>query len=208
LSKQVLVIGATGRTGLLMVQEALARGFAVTVLARRPEALGELQSRVSVVQGDVLDSAAVSRAVAGKDAVLCALGPGRGSPPTLCSEGTRNLVSAMQAQGVRRLVCITGALIGHPQKRLGWLYRRMRAAQGSALGDRQQQEQLIQGSGLDWTLVRPPRLSEGRVRGLFRAGEDIFIRALAHISRADLAHFMVQQLEDAHFLRRATAIAY
>ncbi|WP_224240697.1 NAD(P)-dependent oxidoreductase [Hyalangium gracile] len=208
MSKQVLVIGATGRTGLLIVEQALARGFAVTVLARRPEVLGELQSRVSVVQGDVLDRAAVSRAVAGKEAVLCALGPGRDSPPTLCSEGTQNLVSAMEAQGVRRLVCITGALIGHPEKCLGWLYREMRMAQGSALQDRQRQEQLIQGSGLDWTLVRPPRLTRGKPQGLWRVGEDISIKAMARISRADLAHFMVQQVEDAHFLRRGVAISY
>ncbi|WP_224372534.1 NAD(P)-dependent oxidoreductase [Hyalangium versicolor] len=208
MSKQVLILGATGRTGLLIVEHALSRGLTVSVLARRPEALGALLSRVSVVQGDVLDSAAVSRAVAGKDAVLCALGPGRDSPPTLCSEGIRNLVSAMQAQRVQRLVCITGVLIGHPQKRLGWLYRRMRSALGNATQDRQLQEQLIRDSGLDWTLVRPPRLTEGRAHGLWRAGEDIFIGALARISRADLAHFMVQQLEDAHFLRRAVTIAY
>jgi uncharacterized protein YbjT (DUF2867 family) len=153
--KQVLVIGATGRTGLLIVEAALARDFVVTVLARRTEALGALRSRFSVVQGDVLDAAAVLQAVTGKDAVLCALGPDQGSPPTLCSEGTRNLMSAMQAQGVRRLVCITGALIGHPQQRLGWLYRRMRARLGTSTQDRQLQERLVQDSGLDWTLVRP-----------------------------------------------------
>src|SRR6185503_9114626 len=106
--KRVLIIGATGPTGLRLVEESLLRGHAVTVLVRRPEALGTLRERVTVVQGDVLDPAAVARAVTGTEAVLCALGPNRDSPSTLCSQGTRLLLSAMEAQGVRRLVCITG----------------------------------------------------------------------------------------------------
>ncbi|WP_395832509.1 NAD(P)-dependent oxidoreductase [Archangium violaceum] len=208
MSKRVLIIGATGRTGHLLAEQALGRGLGVSALVRRPEALGELQSRLSAVQGDVLDPAAVSRAVAGHDAVLCALGPGRGSPPTLCSEGTRNLLSAMEAQGVRRLVCITGALIGHPREHLGWLYRRMRSALGAAIQDRQLQEQLILRSGLDWTLVRPPRLDNGPARGSWRVGEDISLGAMAHINRADLASFMLQQLDNPTLIRRGVAIAY
>jgi putative NADH-flavin reductase len=206
--KRVLIIGATGRTGLRLVEEALARGHGVTVLARRPEALGALRERVTVVQGDVLEPTAVARAVTGTEAVLCALGPHRESPPSLSSQGTRHLLSAMEAQGVRRLVCVTGAMIGHADKRLGWLYRVMRHAFRDLLQDRQLQEQLILGSGLDWTLVRPPRLSNGAPRGIWRAGEDVRIGTLAHISRADLARFMVQQLEDTSFIRRAVAVAY
>lgn len=206
--KRVLIIGATGRTGLRLVEEALAKDLGVTVLARKPEALGALQARVTVVQGNVLDPAAVSRAVSDTEAVLCALGPQRDSPPTLCSQGTRHLLSAMQTHGVRRLVCITGAMIGHPDTRLGWLYRVMRSAFHDTLQDRQVQEQLILRSGLDWTVVRPPRLSNGAPRGIWRAGEDIRIGGLAHISRADLARFMVQQLEDPSFIRRAVAVAY
>ncbi|MDY7231424.1 NAD(P)-dependent oxidoreductase [Hyalangium rubrum] len=208
MSKRVLIIGATGRTGLHLVEQALAQGLSVTALARHPEALGDFQHRVTVVPGDILDPAAVTQAVAGSDAVLCALGPHRDSPSTLCAQGTRNLLRAMESHGVRRLVCITGAMIGHPPKRLGWLYQVMRSSLRDMLQDRLQQEQLILASPLDWTLVRPPRLSEGRPRGIWRAGEDIFIGALAHISRADLAHFLVQQLENPAFIRRAVAVAY
>jgi putative NADH-flavin reductase len=203
-----LIIGATGGTGLRLVEEALARGHGVTVLVRRPEALGAFRERVTVVQGDVLDPAAVARAVTGSEAVLCALGPRHESPPALSSQGTRHLLSAMEAQGVRRLVCITGAMIGHSERRLGWLYRLMRQAFRDIIHDRQLQEQLILGSTLDWTLVRPPRLSNGAARGIWRAGEDVRIGTMAHISRADLARFMVQQLEDASFIRRAVAVAY
>jgi putative NADH-flavin reductase len=204
----VLIIGGTGRTGLRLVEESLARGHVVTALVRRPEALGAFRERVTVVQGDVLDPAAVSRAMTGVEAVLCALGPHRDSPSTLSSQGTRHLLSAMEAQGVRRLVCITGAMIGHPEKRLGWLYRLMRHAFRDTLQDRQFQEQLILGSKLDWTLVRPPRLSNGPARDIWRAGEDVRIGTMAHIGRADLARFMVQQLGDPSFIRRAVTVAY
>jgi putative NADH-flavin reductase len=206
--KRVLIIGATGPTGLRLIEESLLRGHAVTVLARRPEALGALRERVTVVQGDILDPAAVARAVTGMEAVLCALGPNRDSPSTLCSQGTRLLLSAMETHGVRRLVCITGAMIGHPENRLGWLYRLMRHAFRDTIQDRQLQEQLILGSALDWTLVRPPRLSNGPARDIWRAGEDVRIGAMAHIGRADLARFMVQQLEDRSFIRRAVTVAY
>lgn len=206
--KRVLIIGATGPTGLRLVEESLVRGHAVTALVRRPEALGTLRDRVTVVQGDVLDPAPVSLAVTGAEAVLCALGPNRDSPSTLCSQGTSLLLSAMETQGVRRLVCITGALIGHPDNRLGWLYRLMRHAVRDTIQDRQLQEKLILGSTLDWTLVRPPRLSNGPARDIWRAGEDVRIGTMAHIGRADLARFMVQQVEDPSFIRRAVTVAY
>ena len=205
---RVLIIGATGPTGLRLVEESLIRGHAVTVLARRPEALGTLRERVTVVQGDVLEPAVVARAVTGTEAVLCALGPDRDSPSTLCSQGTSLLLSAMETQGVRRLVCITGAMIGHPEKRLGWLYKLLRQAFRDTIHDRQIQEQLILGSALDWTLVRPPRLSNGPARDIWRAGDDVRIGTMAHIGRADLARFMVQQLEDTSFIRRAVTVAY
>lgn len=206
--KRVLIIGATGRTGLRLVEESLVRGHTVTVLARRPEALRTLRERVTVVQGDVLDLAPVTLAVTGAEAVLCALGPHRESPPNLCSQATSLLLSAMEAQGVRRLVCITGAMIGHSEERLGWLYKVMRHAFRDTLEDRQLQEKLILGSALDWTLVRPPRLSNGPARDIWRAGEDVRIGTLAHIGRADLARFMVQQLESPAFIRRAVTVAY
>lgn len=109
---------------------------------------------------------------------------------------------------MRRLVCITGALIGHPREHLGWFYRLLLSAQGAAIQDRRLQEQLILRSGLDWTLVRPPRLDNGPARGSWRAGEDLFIGAMAHINRADLASFMLQQLDDPTYIRRGVAIAY
>jgi len=206
--KRVLIIGATGPTGLRLVEESLIRGHGVTALVRRPEALGTLRDRVTVVQGDVLDPAPVSLAVTGAEAVLCALGPNLDSPSTLCSQGISLLLSAMESQGVRRLVCITGALIGHPDNRLGWLYRLMRHAFRDTIQDRQLQEKLILGSTLDWTLVRPPRLSNGPARDIWRAGEDVRIGTMAHIGRADLARFMVQQVEDPSFIRRAVTVAY
>jgi putative NADH-flavin reductase len=208
MTSRVLVVGATGRTGLHLVRQALARGFEVTALARGPGALQVASQRLSIVRGDVLDPASLSRAALGQDAVLCALGPVKGAPPALCSDGTRHLLQAMEAQRVRRLVCVTGAMIGHRRDRLGWMYRLLLAVMPrAALADRQLQEKLVRGSNVDWTIVRPPRLTDGAARGTWRAGEDIPIGSLAHLSRADLADFMLRELETPAHVRQAVAVA-
>jgi putative NADH-flavin reductase len=152
----------------------------------------------------------VERAVAAQEAVLCALGTTKSTDAQACSRGTRNIVEAMKRCEVRRLVCVTGAMIGHPRERLGWLYRLLlglmpRSAR-ALIEDRREQERIVQQSGLDWTLVRPPLLTDRPGRGRWQAGEDLRIGAFAHISRADLAAFMLGQLGEERFLRRGVTI--
>jgi len=136
----VIVFGATGRTGKLVVQEALARGHQITAFARNPQALESARPNLLIVQGDILDSGSVARAVAGQAAVLCALGAPAHRPGTAVSEGTRNIVAAMKSSGVRRLVCLSaagvvgddaGLLIGRPfdPRAVGFL-KLMRVDQG------------------------------------------------------------------------------
>lgn len=204
---RILIVGASGRTGRHLVRLALSKGLGVTTLARiglEGEAPG-----VAVARGDVLDPSSLDAAVRGQDAVLCTLGPGEGSPPALCSDGTRNLVAAMKAHDVSRLVAVTGAMIGHPTEGLGWLYRALRSmVPESALADRRLQELQITTSGLDWTIVRPPRLTDGEPRGAWRSGEAIHLGAMASIARADLADFMLRAAGDRSLVRRAVSIAY
>lgn len=205
----VLIVGASGRTGRLLVEGARARGHVVTALVRHGASPGLFPPDVVRAEGNVLDAPSLRAAVRGQDAVLCALGPVSSSPPTLCSAGTRYLVEAMEVEGVLRLVIITGALIGHPIEGLGWLYRALRAAgPAAAMEDRHQQEAVVQASALDWTLVRPPRLTDAPPRGRWRAGEAIHLGALAHVARGDLADFMVRQVEDRSLVRRAVSVAY
>lgn len=189
---RVLVVGAHHGVGAHVVRIASARGFDVTAF-----------------DGDVLDVASVAQAITGKDAVVSTLGPRRGSPPDLCARGTRILVDAMNAQGVRRIVQVTGAMIGHPHAHLGRLYRFLAArVPPEAMRDRRAQERIVVESDLDWTIVRPTRLTNGRPRGVWRDGEDDRVGALARISRADVADAIMRALARPATIRRAWTLQY
>lgn len=203
---KILVIGATGKTGLQIVERALAVGHDVTAFARHAVAMADLEG-LTKRTGDVLDADAVDAAVRGHDAVLVSIGPVDGSPPDLCARATMNVVAAMRRHGVRRLVCMTGALIGHPAEHLGWMYRFMRAmTPARVLDDRRAQERIVRESGLDWTLVRPTRLTDEPSREL-HVGEDVDIGAFAHVARSEVARFMVDQIGREELVGHAVAMA-
>ena len=166
---------------------------------------------VTLVEGDALDADAVARAVSGQEAVISTLGPRGASPRDLCSRAARILAGAMMTRGVRRLVMVTGAMVGHPPARLGLFYRLMLAfpprALRELLEDRRFSERIIRQSDLEWTLVHPPRLAHGPARGRFKAGEDLRLSSFARIPRADLARFLVGEAEQGVWKRRAVAVA-
>lgn len=189
---RVLVIGAHHGVGAHVVRLARERNMTPTSF-----------------EGDVLDADAVARAVAGVDAVISTLGPRKGSAADLCSRGTRNVVTAMKANGVRRLVQVTGAMIGHPKDKLGLVYGMIAAmVPEEQLRDRRLQEQIVTDSGLDWTLVRPTRLTDDPPRGRWRDADDARIGAFAKIARADVADAIVRAVQSADAVGRAWTLQY
>lgn len=207
---RVLVFGATGGTGRQLVRQALRRGHAVIAFARRPDAVPDRDARLTIVQGDVLDPRAVDQAVAGADAVLSALGTPPWSPGRVLSGGTQNIVVAMQRRRVYRLVCQTSLGIGDSKGELGWPYNYILIPLllRRAFAEKERQERQVQESGLDWILVRPGTLTNGRATGRIWAwlpGEPH--PKLPVISRADVAGFMLDQLASATYLRKAVGIA-
>jgi uncharacterized protein YbjT (DUF2867 family) len=194
LDPSVLVVGASGKTGRLVVDALLARGRRVRAFARHASLLAsrELLERFD---GDVLEEAAVTAAMRGVTQVISILGPSQGSAVDLCARGTRNVIAAMRAQGAKRLVCVTGAMIGLPHDRLGLVYRLIEShVPAEALADRRLQEELVQKSGLDWTLIRPTRLTDPAESGVLRSGEFV-VGAMAHVPRGDVARFAVDALD-------------
>jgi putative NADH-flavin reductase len=206
---KLLIFGATGRTGLCLVQQALAQGHTVTAFARNPKRMRIQAERLSVLQGDVRDAGCVHRAVAGHDAVLCALGVGPWGG-TVLSRGTRNIVNAMQAHAVRRLVCETSFGVAESRRRASILSRVYIALFiYFTYADKARQEKIIRETGLDWTIVRPAIwLTNGRRRGRYQTGADMKQDLGDFISRADVAEFMLQQLTDGAYQRQAVAICY
>lgn len=208
----ILIIGATGGTGHELTIQALAQGHSVTAFARNPAKVTLTHERLVVVKGNVLDYGTVERAVKGKDAVVSALGHKRWFVPSkIFSEGTRNIIRAMEQHGVRRFVCETSLGVGDSVGRLGLYYTLfvIPVIVFFYFRDKGRQERLIRKSNLDWIIVRPGQLTNGPKRGSYRHGDNIgnFITTVS-ISRADVADFMLEQLTDDTYLRKSPGVAY
>src|SRR5437016_6797171 len=208
---KVVIFGATGQTGRLMTERAVAHGHAVTVFARDPGSLSAPGGSVRVVRGDVLDAASVDHAVADQEAVLVALGTAtrRGSPQVL-PQGIRHILDAMERHRVQRMVVLSaaGALRERPGSFIGTIglavariflpgvYREHRAM----LED-------LRTRSLDWIAVRPVILTNGTWTGRYRVVTEGIPRGGYRISRADVADFMIRQLTGDEFVRKMPAIA-
>lgn len=208
---RVLIVGATGGTGRQLVARALELGFTVTALVRNPSRLPADHPRLTVARGDVLDATAVEAAMRGQEAVLSALGHKRYFYPTrILSEGTSNILRAMETHRVRRLVCATSLGIGDSAGRMGLYYTLfvIPLILPFYFLDKTRQERIIAGSNVDWVIVRPGALTNGAKRGRLRHGSRVgsFLWTV-RVSRADVAEFMLDQLATNKYLRAAPGVA-
>ena len=207
----LLIAGASRGIGRQLVEQALAAGHAVTALARGLSKVAGGHERLRTVQGSVLDPAAVAAAMAGQNAVCCAIGVKTPwEQPTVFSEGTRRLLEAMKQAGVRRLVCITGIGAGDSRGHGGLLYDRVffPLLLKTVYADKNRQESLIRASDTDWTIVRPGFLTNGPLTGNYRVLTDLTGVTAGRIARAEVAHFMLQELESNRYLRQTLLLTY
>ncbi|MBI0534247.1 SDR family oxidoreductase [Roseomonas sp. KE2513] len=208
---RILVLGATGGTGRLIVRQAIERGADVVALVRSPERARGLEGARLVV-GDARDEAVLRGALAGRDAVVSALGT-PASPfreVTLLSTATRALVGAMKAEGVARLVLITGIGAGDSAGHGGFLFDRLLfpLLLRHVYADKNRQEAILRESGLDWVIVRPAILTDKPGRGAVRAFADLSSFRGGSVSREDVARFALDQLRADTWLHRAPLIAW
>ena len=191
---KLTLLGATGSVGRQLLTQALTAGHPVIVLVRQPDTLGDLRARVTVVQGDATDAAAVARAVAGADAVLSTLGHRKGSPKDVLAQGITHTIAAMQQHGVRRLVVLANTSLSDTGDQPTFGQRSRQALMGLAAGEINQdhaaQARLIADSGLDWTIVRAALLSNGPQSGRYQVGK-LDRTTGSRIARADVADFML-----------------
>lgn len=208
---KLLVFGATGTVGWQVVAQALEQGHIVTAFARNPGKLGIQNPNLKLFQGDVLDLYTVQQAVQGQDAVVCTLGSGQKLTGTVRSEGTRNIIQAMQQTGVRRLICQTTLGAGDSWGSLNfyWKYIMFGLILRNVFADHERQEQDVQQSGLDWTIVRPGAFIDGNRTGLYRHGfPGTDKTSQLKISRADVADFILRQVNDRVYLHQAPSLSY
>ena len=202
---KLAILGATGTVGRELVTQALAAGHKVTALARRAPNPGEIDDRIAIVVGDVRNADDVHHVVEGSDAVVSALGHVRGTPGDLLASATANVIAAMHADGVTRLVVLSSPAVGDAEDRPGLRYRVglavMRRAIAGVVRDHRAQARVIEDSDLAWTLARGPIVfTDGPHTGHYEAGP-ITPSTGVKISRADLADFMLVTATNGDFIR-------
>ena len=202
----VTVLGATGRTGRLLVAELLRRGHEVTVVVRDPYGAPE---GTHLVIGDSRDRQALAAALAGAEAVVSALGP-RGKDHQLHRQTAAQLVPAMRAAGVRRYIGISGAGVNTAGDRKRARDRVISAGMGvfarSLVADKTAELAVWQDTEVDWTLVRPPRLVDGPATGRVDHDASVSTRSTV-MRRGDLAVFLTDVLEQGLYCRQAPFVA-
>ena len=208
---KIAVFGGTGKTGRLLIQQALEEGHSVTAYARHPEKLGAPREGLTVIRGELSDAAVIECAVAGADAVISLLGQGRPVKGTPVALGTRTILAAMSAAGVRRIVVIATASAADPKDRLparSWLFIGFaRVVMRPAYDDVVATARAVRESDRDWTIVRPPFLRDGPRTGRVRVGYLGDAVTGTYLSRANAADFMLRQLDTDAYVRQAPIVS-
>jgi putative NADH-flavin reductase len=206
----IAVVGATGGTGREVVMQALERGHRVTAFVREPKKLADLADRIQLVQGSLPeDEAALIETLRAKAALISTLGVGNSlKPHALMQRSIPVLVRALQASGVRRLILMSSFGVGATMESVPALARVFIALFLRAIyADKAAGEKLLRSSALDWTVAHPVALTNGPRTGRYRAGEHLDLRGFPRISRADVAGFLLDQIDDARYVRKAVLVS-
>ncbi len=209
---RIAVVGATGRTGLQVVDQALARGHQVTALARRPEVISCRDESLVTAAVDVLDRAALVKGLAGCAAVVSTLGIGTSRAPTvLYSQGIANVLHAMDHHAIGKLAVISAAPVG-PRAEQPFLERRVAMpildrVFGATYDDMRRMEALLRGSDVDWVALRPPRLVNKKATGHYRLDAAGPLSKARSLTYPDLATALLDSLDHEDLHRQAAFVA-
>lgn len=210
---KILVIGATGKTGIEVVKQALGQGKEVRAFVRTPKKMTVEDTRLSVVQGDVTDATAVMQAVEGVDGVIVALGASADMQADIVmAEGTANIIEAMKQHGVKRLVIQSSYPMSGYEDGIAFLRQvgmgdEQISMMQPVLEDKKKQIELTLESGLEFVVVKPMMLTDDAGIGKYRAAENLEVKPGDKISRADVADFMLKALIDSQFVGKTVTIA-
>ena len=202
---RLFVLGGSGGIGRQMIDQAIKRGDQVTAFVRSPEKLGPQREGLTARRGDPRDAAELAEALPGHDAVLSMLGPPGPGPTTIMREGARSTVAAMQAVGMRRLLVVSAAVLFDGAGIIVGLMRRTllrNVAQDSA-----EMERIVMASGMDWTIARPPRLTNGPLTRRYKVEDGRMPRGKWIVSRADVADFLLDELHQGKYMHKIVGMA-
>jgi putative NADH-flavin reductase len=201
--KTIALIGATGKVGQQFLNAALAAGYKVKALARNSSKISQKSEKLEIIVGDVLNQADVDKVVAGSDIVVSLFGQVKDSPEWVQRDGTKKLLLAMQKNNIDRIISLSGGGLPFPEKDepkfADKLIRTiMKIAVPKVLNDANAHAEVLKSSKAKWTIVRGPRLTDKPRVGKYRIGW-VGVNGSTSISRADLADFILSQVEDETF---------
>jgi len=202
---RLFVLGASGGIGRQVIDQAIKRGDQVTAFVRSPEKLGPQREGLTTRRGDPRDAAELAAALPGHDAVLSMLGPPDPGPTTIMREGARSTVAAMQAVGMRRLLVVSAAVLFDGAGIIVGLVRRTLLR--NVARDSAEMERIVIASGMDWTIARPPRLTNGPLTRRYKVEDGRMPRGKWIVSRADVADFLLGELHQRKYTHKIVGMA-
>ena len=209
--KTIALFGGSGRTGQPFLTQALAKGYAVKALVRSPEKITTKHDQLTLVKGDVLNYDDVRNTVADTDVVVSVFGHVKGSPEWLQTNGTKNIVQAMKEVKVNRIISLSGGGLPFEKDEPKFADKAirfvMKVAVPKVLNDAIEHAKVLRNSGLEWTIVRGPRLTDDPKKGDYRVGW-VGVNASSKVGRADLADFILQLVEDTQYDHQMPFVSY
>jgi putative NADH-flavin reductase len=201
--KKITLFGATGQTGNAFLSQILNSKYEITVLVRTPSKLKQTAPNLKIIEGDILNIADVEKAVSGADIVVSLFGRVKDSPDWLQTNGTKNIIAAMQKYNVPRIISLSGGALPYPEKDKPKFVDKifvtiMNLVAKKMLDDAKAHYEVLKNSNVKWMIVRGPRLTNEPKKGTYKIGW-VGVNASTKISRNDLAAFIVTQIEDETF---------
>ncbi len=208
----IIIFGSTGGTGQQLIKQALEKGYSVSAFARSPEKIILKHEKLKVIKGDVLNLKSVEKAIQNHDAVLCSIGlPSVMDKSYLRAQGTKNIIQAMQGNGINRLICQSALGVNESSNLLPFYYKFLIIPlfMKYLYRDHELQETYIKESKLKWTIIRPAVLTNNELTGKYQHRIETKNKSItAKISRADTADFMLKQLTDESYFYKTPYVSY
>jgi putative NADH-flavin reductase len=210
---KIIIFGASGQTGLLLLTQALERGHTITAFVRNPGKISQKHTRLNVVKGSISDPVGIANAVRGHDVIINTLGVRYGEKAQICTESTRHILAAMKQYQLRRLIVLSGAASGKAMGRLRGFTKWVAEMYGkfgdsNAVRDKENQYKLVMDANIDYTIIAAPWLTNGKLTKQYQEGEDIQMGPFKSISRADVAHFILTIAERDNYVKKEPFIFY
>jgi len=209
--KKIALFGASGQTGQEFLDQSLKEGYTTKALVRTPSKISQQSPNLEIIQGDVLNYEDVEKTVAGSEIVVSLFGHVKGSPEWLQTNGTENIVKAMKKHQVERIISLSGGGLPFekdqpkfPDKMIKLI---MKIAVPKVLNDAKKHAEVLEKSGLRWTIVRGPRLTNDPKKGDYRVGW-VGVNASTKVGRADLADFILEEVEKEAYTEQMPFVSY